>query len=132
MSRPIRPLPPPVKAGPPTPNHLLNLAAAVLHNDEPVLDGRRSVTAAALARQAIESSIDRWFEAKGMPNRATRREDFACLAALHPDQTLTHQLHNAWARLSSACHATSYDLPPNPDELERWMTVARLFISKVD
>jgi len=112
----------------PTPTQLLIAAAAVLANDEAVLDGRRSVTAAALARQAIESAVDQWLAANGAGGWSNRREAFLCLAALHPDPALARQLHDTWARLSSACHATSYELPPITSELERWIAVARRFV----
>lgn len=103
---------------------------SVMKNDEPILDGRRAVTAAALARQAIETALDSWLEARGADGRSRRgrRDDFLCLGALHPDPDLAHQLHNAWARLSEACHATSYDLPPTSDELESWMRIVQQFI----
>jgi len=92
------------------------------------LDGRRSVTAAALARQAIESAVDEWLAANGAGGWSNRREAFLCLAALHPDPALARQAHDTWARLSSACHATSYELPPITSELERWIAVARRFV----
>ncbi len=120
--------PPPRTLPAPTPAQLLIAAAAVLHNNEPVLDGCRSVTAAALARQAVETSLDQWLAANGAAGRSNRKEAFLCLAALHPDPQQARQLHNAWARLSSACHAISYELPPTTDELERWITTARRFV----
>ena len=126
---PPNPPPPPPRATAPTPAQLLSAAAVVLRNDEPVLDGRRSVTSAALTRQAVEASVDDWLQANGMEGRSNRREAFLCLAALHPDPDLARQLHNVWARLSSACHAISYDLPPTAQELERWMAVVHRFVN---
>lgn len=119
---------PPPRSLKPTPGELLNVASAVLANDEQVLDGRRAVTAAALARQAVENMVDDWLAASGAPGRSSQRDAFLCLAALHPDPALARSLHNTWARLSDACHATSYELPPTVHELERWMAVARKFI----
>lgn len=113
----------------PTPKQLLIAASAVLTNNEPILDGRRSVTAAALARQAIEASLDNWLDERGLTGRSTRRQAFLCLAALHPEPELAQELHNVWAQLSGACHAISYDLPPTSEELERWIAVADKFIS---
>ena len=113
----------------PTPKQLLVAAFAVLTNDEPVLAGRRLVTAAALARQAIEDSIDNWLDERGLTGHSTKRQAFLCLTALHPEPELAQELHNVWAQLSGACHAISYDLPPTSDELERWMAVADKFIS---
>jgi len=127
MSQPVPP--PPPRTAAPTPAQLLTAASAVLSNNEPVLDGRRSVTSAALARQAIEASLDDWLQANGMEGRSNRRHDFLCLAAMHPDPDLARQLHNVWARLSGACHAISYDMPPTVHELERWMAVAHRFIA---
>lgn len=113
----------------PTPKQLLIAASAVLTNDEPILDGRRSVTAAALARQAIEASLDDWLEAHGLVGRSSRKRAFLCLTALHPEPELAQELHNVWAQLSGACHAISYDLPPTSEELERWIAIADKFVS---
>jgi hypothetical protein len=104
---------------------------AVLNNDEPVLDGRRAVTAAALARQAVETALDSWLAVRGADGRSRggRKDDFLCLGVLHPDPDLARQLHNVWGRLSDACHATSYELPPSSGELQRWMRVVHRFIA---
>ena len=127
--RPPAPPPPPSRSTGPTPAQLLGAAAAVLRNDESVLDGRRATTAAALARQAVENALDDWLTARQITGRGTRRDAFLCLAALHPDPALARQLHNTWARLSGACHAISYELPPASSELERWMAVVHRFIT---
>ncbi len=116
----------------PTPKQLLVAANAVLSNDEPVLQGRRSITAAALTRHAIEDSLDSWLTAKGVVGRSNRKQAFLCLTALHPEPDLARELHYAWERLSDACHATSYELPPIPGELQRWIAVADKFVSAAD
>ena len=113
----------------PTPRQLLVAANAVLSNDESVLSGRREVTAAALARNAIEASMDQWLTAQRITRRSNKRQDFLCLVALHPEPDLARELHYVWGRLSDACHATSYDLPPTATELQRWIDAADKFIS---
>ena len=113
----------------PTPKQLIVAAATVLSNNEPVLTGRREVTAAALARNAIEASMDEWLTAQGVAGRSNKRQDFLCLAALHPESDLAREIHYVWGRLSDACHATSYDLPPTSTELQRWIETADKFIS---
>ena len=113
----------------PTPKQLLVAATTVLSNDEPVLRGRRSVTAAALTRHAVEESVDSWLNANGAVGYSNRKHAFLCLAALHPEPGLARELHYVWECLSNACHATSYELPPTPIELERWIAVANKFVS---
>jgi hypothetical protein len=108
---------------------VLDLAAEVLHNDDPDLDGRREVTAAALTRQAVELAVNGYLESESGPTRGRWREAFLCVAALqYPEDALARELHNTWGRLSDACHATSYDLPPTMHDLERWMATTRRFI----
>ena len=130
--RRVPPPPPPRRVVAPSPTELYSAAVAVLGNDEPVLAGRRAVTSAALARQAIESAVDRWLLAQGINGCDNRRQGFACLAALYPDLKLARQLHNVWARLSDACHAVSYDMPPTTSELEGWFEVVHRFVTSAD
>lgn len=127
---PAIPPPRPAPYPSPTPAQILSAARTVMTNQEPVLDGRRSITAAALARQALELSVEQWLVAHGARSGTNQREAFLCLAALHPDPALARRLHDAWAGLSTACHAISYELPPIASELERWMGVIRRFIDE--
>jgi hypothetical protein len=112
----------------PTPRQLLAAATTVLANDEPVLDGRRSVTAAALARQAVETSLEAWLAERGVPDLRNKRAEFLCLRALHPQPDSVSELYFVWTQLSGACHAISYELPPTHQELERWIATVGRFV----
>jgi hypothetical protein len=80
--------------------------------------------AALLGRQALESALDDWWRAKGIPlHECTTHAQLLCLATYLRDDGTAGQLRYAWAALTRACHYHPYELPPATGELEGWLSV---------
>ena len=111
---------------------LLKAAKVVATKDEAVLMNRWQVTSAALARQAIEFAVSDWLAVRDIHVDRNHKVEFLCLESLHSDPALAAELHHVWCRLSEACHAMSYDMPPTQNQLERWHAVIDRFLKKDD
>ena len=116
-----------VRSGGVDPRQLLMTANKVLESNDGVFDGCRTVTAAALIRQAVELAVDVRLAGLGV-GRTNKRTAFLCLAAVEDDPAKVRQLHHTWAQLSDACHATSYELAPSHETVKGWMSTVARFI----
>lgn len=108
---------------------LLNAARHVAAKDVAILENRWHVTSAALARQSVEISVTEWLVGRGVHVDRNHRVEFLCLEALHEDAELCNELHHVWCRLSEACHAMSYEMPPTDQQLRRWFAVIDRFLN---
>ena len=80
--------------------------------------------AALLGRQALETALDEWWRAKGIPlNECTTHAQLLCLSTYLRDDDSAGQLRYAWSALTRACHHHPYELPPATGELEGWLSV---------
>lgn len=101
---------------------LLDSAHQVIHRTDVGLEGVWPRAAALLGRQALEESLDAFWERTlpGMTkaNFATR---LACLPQYLKDNEVADGVKVAWSALSRACHHHPYELPPTAHELIRWL-----------
>lgn len=79
------------------------------------------ISVALLARQAVEYSLARLWQAR-VPGleRAPMRAQLLCLMQ-HIDPAIAHEAASAWGSLSGACHHHAYSLAPAAEELESWL-----------
>lgn len=104
------------------PAELIAIARQLVHRTDAETAGLWPRAAALLGRQALESTLDAWWRAKGIPlDACTTRAQLLCLATYVRDDGLAGRLQYAWGRLSSACHHHSYELPPAAAELDAWL-----------
>lgn len=101
---------------------LLDNAHHVMSRTDVGLEGVWPRAAALLGRQALEESLDAFWERTlpGMTkaNYATR---LACLPQYLKDKEVADGVKVAWSALSRACHHHPYELAPTADELRRWL-----------
>jgi hypothetical protein len=106
-----------------TPDELLAAARELISRTDAATDGVWPRTAALLARQALEGSIDQvWArrpDTAGLAERSMRTQ-FICLPA-YITPGLAARAAYVWAALSSACHHHPYELAPTAAELTRWL-----------
>lgn len=117
-----------------TPKQLLAAARELITRPDAATAGVWPRTAALLARQALEETLDsRWAaEALTSPLRqATIRSQLICLPA-YLDPALAHQVAYTWAALSNACHYHPYELAPTSSELTTWINDVATLIARVE
>lgn len=117
-----------------TPKQLLSAATELITRPDASIAGVWPRTAALLARQALEETVDsRWAaEAETDPLcQATMRSQLICLPA-YLDPALAHQVAYTWAALSNACHYQPYELAPTSGELTAWISDVATLISRID
>jgi hypothetical protein len=97
---------------------LLAPARALLDGRTPIPAGQRAFLAAALARQALEDTVERLcahrFGAVGHP--VTMGSRLIMLGTVLDQQTM-RAIEIAWAELSAACHHHAYELTPTTAEI---------------
>jgi hypothetical protein len=106
-----------------TPDDLLAAARDLISRDDAATAGVWPRTAALLARQALEGSIDQvWArrpDTAGLAERSMRTQLICLPAYINPG--LATRAAYVWAALSSACHHHPYELPPTAAELTGWL-----------
>lgn len=104
---------------------LVGSARDVLRHDSPSTAGLWPRASAALARQAIEMSMDDLWQlrAPGLQYTSTRCQ-LLCLRDFLGDSVLAGRAAAAYAGLSRAMHHHPYELPPTHGELLGWVTTA--------
>ena len=105
------------------PKELLAGARDLASSTDRRLGTSRSVGAALLARQALESALDDLW-VRTVPGLAlcSARAQFIALPA-YVSPVLAGDVAYCWSRLSRACHHDAYDLPPSPAELEHLLDI---------
>lgn len=115
-----------------TPEELLDTADELLSRPDAKAAGIWPLAAAHLCRQALESLLDRHWEARlpGM-ERVSMRAQLACLPTYLEPPELAGRLAYTWSALSTACHHRAYELPPTASELRLWAETIRTLAAKV-
>lgn len=105
-----------------TPTELLAAARALLAAQTAATAGGWPRMVALLTRQALETALSDFWEARPATaglSRSTRKSQLACLPFyLHAG---ARQASYVWAALSEACHYHAYELAPTAGELTRWI-----------
>jgi hypothetical protein len=110
-----------------TPDELLAAARDLINRPDAATAGVWPRTAALLARQALEGSIDEvWARRPDTVAVAacSMRTQLTCLAA-YIDPVLAARAAYVWAALSNACHHHPYELAPTAAELTGWLDEVR-------
>lgn len=105
------------------PAELVAIARQLVARTDAKTAGLWPRAAALLGRQALESALDEWWRAKGIPlDECSRHAQLLCLPTYLKDGDTAVQLRFAWHALSEACHHHPYELPPSVGELDGWLT----------
>jgi hypothetical protein len=101
---------------------LLDSAHQIMSRSDIGLEGVWPRAAALLGRQALEESLDAFWE-RTLPGmrEATYATRLACLPQYLRDKAVADGVKVAWSALSRACHHHPYELSPTADELSRWL-----------
>lgn len=88
--------------------------------------------AALLIRQALEESLDQYWQGRGLAlDQCSARAQFICLAEYAEPESAA-AVSSAWSALSRACHHHVYELPPTAAELKGWLDVVEHWHSTLD
>lgn len=99
-------------------SELVALSRGLLSRTDPETAGLWPRASALLARQALESALDRYWAARGLVfDTYSRRAQLICLARYADDSDMAGRVHHAWNALSDACHHHAYELAPTAQEL---------------
>lgn len=108
----------------------LSLAKEVVNRPGPTM-GAWPRAAAFLGRQALEESLDRfWDETAPVLRRASRATQTARLPQFL-DADLAADVRVAWFALSRACHHHAYEIAPTAPELDRWLTTVEKLLGRM-
>jgi hypothetical protein len=103
---------------------MLEAARGLLRRADPATAGLWPRASALLARQALEASVARLWERRGLELRGCpMRAQLICLRSYLGDGDLAARAAHAWSALSRACHHHPYELAPTAAELEAWFAV---------
>ncbi len=115
------------------PGDLLGAAEDLMARPDTTSAGAWPRAAALMARQALESAIAQYWNARTATSELSScpmRTQLACLP-FYLDRPTAFQAAYTWAALSNACHYHSYELAPAAAELTRWITNVRTLIMQV-
>jgi hypothetical protein len=100
------------------PAELVALSRGLLSRADPETAGLWPRASALLARQALESALDRYWAARGLAlDACSTHAQLICLARYADDADTAGRIHHAWNALSDACHHHAYELAPTALEL---------------
>lgn len=110
---------------------LLAMARALLSRADARTAGLWPRASALLARQALESALDRyWAErAPGLAECSTHAQ-LVCLARYLDEAELAGRVRVTWHALSDACHHRAYELAPTAGELKALLDVVQVFVER--
>lgn len=116
-------------APPPDPSELLALSRGLLSRTDPEIAGLWPRASALLARQALESALDRYWTARGIAlDACSTLPQLICLTRYLEDGDLAGQVRHTWNALSDACHHHAYDLAPTAEELTVLLDAVQAFV----
>lgn len=105
---------------------LLAMAEAVMTRATPSTAGLWPRAAALLARQALETALDDYWQTRGLAlGRCGTRQQLICLREYLPSEEAAGRVYEAWATLTRACHHQPYELAPTVAELGALLTTVR-------
>ena len=111
-----------------TPAELLAMARQLLGRASPDTAGLWPRAASLLARQALETLVDEFWQSQRLPlESCPTLTQLICLREYLDDDDLAGRLHHAWHALSRGCHHHPYELAPTATELSGWMDVVEGF-----
>jgi hypothetical protein len=116
------------------PGDILAAAEDLMTRPDATSAGLWPRAAALMARQALETAIAQYWNARtktGHLASCSMRTQLACLP-FYLDRQTARQGAYVWAALSSACHYHSYELAPTAAELTRWITDVRTVIAHIE
>lgn len=117
-----------IPSAPPDPAELIALSRGLLSRTDPETAGLWPRASALLARQALESALDRYWTARGVAlDACPTLPQLVCLSRYLDDADLAGQVRHAWNALSDACHHHAYDLAPTAEELGALLEVVEAF-----
>ena len=115
-----------------TPTELLQAADDLLNRPDLALQGAWPRAVALLGRQALEGSLDQFWEVEFTNMKyASRRTQTLCLEQFIRDRDLTDGIRESWAALSRACHHHPFELSPTAAELKNWLAEVEGLISRL-
>lgn len=106
-----------------TPAELLAAARALLADESAGTAGGWPRMVALLTRQALETALSRFWEARPVTaalSGSSRKSQLACLP-FYLDARDAREAAYVWAALSDACHYHAYELAPTAGELTGWI-----------
>lgn len=107
---------------------LLTAAQALLDEPTEATETVWPLGAAALIRQAVEASVDAYWQARLPDMRwATQRQQWLALPAYLGRRPELASAEWAWSALSEACHHRDYDVGLTVEELRGHLLAARAF-----
>jgi hypothetical protein len=105
----------------------LQLARDLLSRADPSTAGLWPRAAALLTRQALEETVDAYWQSRQLPlDSLSTHSQLVCLRMMMTDASLPGRLHEAWGALSRVCHHHPYELAPTAAELSAWIEVVEL------
>jgi hypothetical protein len=116
-----------------TPAEVLAMARDLLLRPDSRTAGVWPRASALLARQALESAVDRYWAARGLAlAECSTHAQLVCLARYLDEVELAGRVRVAWHALSDACHHRAYDLAPTLAELAGLLDVVQAFVERAD
>ena len=112
------------------PQLLVNAARSTIRVATEDLIGTWPRTAAFLGRQALELSLERfWQERAPGVEDASMRAQLICLPT-YADEDMARRVRYVWHALSRACHRHAYELSPTGAELNGWLDEVEAFVGR--
>jgi len=112
-------------------------AEALLNQAQEVMDLQSESrvmtrTAALIARQALESALEKFWYARGFPEVAhvSMRAQLICLNEFS-NEKLAEDTSHIWWTLSRACHHHPYELAPTYEEINSWLAKTGEVVSEL-
>jgi hypothetical protein len=106
----------------------LAMARQLLARSDAKTGGLWPRAAALLTRQALEETLDTYWQSKNLPLQAvSTRPQLICLREYLDDPALAADVQHSWNSLSETCHHHPYELAPSVGELHTQIATATKF-----
>ena len=116
-----------------TPQELADAAERVLVNPGDVLFGCWARASALLARQSLETALDRlWRSRAPIVVQCSMAAQLLVLPSYLRDQEAARDAAYAWSALSRACHHHAYELAPTASELRSLIKLTRQVAAAIE
>ena len=112
---------------------LADAAERVLVDPGDVLFGCWARASALLARQSLETAMDRlWRTRAPLVVHCSTTSQLLVLPSYLRDQEAARDASYAWSALSRACHHHAYELPPTASELRSLIALTRRVATAIE
>jgi len=116
-----------------TPKELADAAERVLASPGDVLVGCWARASALLARQSLETAMDRlWRSRAPIVVQCSMTAQLLVLPSYLRDQEAARDAAYAWSALSRACHHHAYELAPTASELRSLIKLTRQVAAAIE